>query len=175
MKADELSRKYATAVFSQALEPWLVSLGAVRDRLVANPDLVLVLQETGEPFSQRQAALDAIVPQDADQHLRNFLSTMLRDGDIGLLPEVVGELDRMTRGGPLVEVARVTTAFALSDDEKERFRQMLRQQYGENLEFVFNVDSTILGGAVVQIGDKVIDGSISTRLESMGNILGVKQ
>ena len=52
---------------------------------------------------------------------------------------------------------------------------MLRDQYGENLEFVFNVDSTILGGAVVQIGDKVIDGSISTRLESMGNILGVKQ
>ena len=69
----------------------------------------------------------------------------------------------------------MTTAFALSDEEKERFRQLLRAQYGESLEFVYSVDSTIVGGAIVQIGDKVIDGSISTRLDSMGNILGVKQ
>jgi F-type H+-transporting ATPase subunit delta len=174
VKAEELSRKYATAVFSQALEPWLTNLGFIRDRLAANPSLVEKLQDPGQPFAERQTALDAIIPADTGQPARNFLYTMLRDGDIGLLAEVVGELDRMTRGGPLVEVARVTTAFALSDDEKEQFRQRLRANYGEKLEFVFSVDSTILGGAIVQIGDKVIDGSVSTRLDSMSNVLGVK-
>ena len=80
----------------------------------------------------------------------------------------------MSRGGPLVQVARVTTAFSLSDDDKEQFRQKLRDKYGENLEFVFNVDSALIGGAIVQVGDKVIDGSVSTRIEAMSNRLGVK-
>jgi F-type H+-transporting ATPase subunit delta len=80
----------------------------------------------------------------------------------------------MMAGGPLVQVARVTTALELPDSDKEQFRQELRQKYGEELEFAFYTDPTIIGGAIVQIGDKVIDGSVATRLKSMGNLLGVK-
>ena len=174
MKAQELSRKYATAIFSRALEPWLVSLTSVKDRLVAEPALVVSLQDSVQPFGERQSVLDSLIPEDTDRHVRNFLYAMLKDGDIGLLDEVIADLDRMTRGGPLVEVAQVTTSFALSDDEKEQFRQKLRESYGEHLEFVFGVDPTIVGGAVVQVGDKVIDGSVATRLDTMSNLLGVK-
>ena len=174
MKAQELSRKYATAVFSQALEKWLTTLRAVHDKLGSDPALSEKLQDSDRSFSQRQKELDAVVPGDSDQYTRNFLYTMLKDGDIGLLGEVIDELERMSRGGPLVQVARVTTAMSLSDDEKEQFRQKLRNKYGENLEFVFNIDSALIGGAIVQVGDKVIDGSVATRLEAMSNLLGVK-
>ncbi len=174
MKAQELSRKYATAVFSQALEKWLTVLRTVQDKLAGAADLASTLQDASSSFADRQKALDGIIPADSDQHIRNFLYTMLKDGDIGLLGEVVGELDRMTRGGPQVQVARVTTALALSDDDKEQFRQRLREKYGEGLEFDFEVDSALIGGAIVQIGDKVIDGSVASRLESMSNVLGVK-
>ena len=174
MKAQELSRKYATAVFSQALEKWLTALRAVQDKLAGDADLAGQLQEAGSSFADRQKVLDGMIPADSDQHIRNFLYIMLKDGDIGLLGEVVGELDRMTRGGPQVQVARVTTALALSDDDKEQFRQKLREKYGEDLEFDFEVDSALIGGAIVQIGDKVIDGSVASRLESMSNLLGVK-
>jgi F-type H+-transporting ATPase subunit delta len=71
-------------------------------------------------------------------------------------------------------VARVITALSLSDDEKEQFRQKLAAQHGDALEFDFQVDPAILGGAIVQVGDKVIDGSVVTRLASMSNALGVK-
>ena len=174
MKAQELSRKYATAIFSQALEPWLISLTSVKDRLVAEPALVASLQDSAQPFGERQSVLDSIIPEDSDRHVRNFLNAMLKEGDIALLGDVVADLDKMTRGGPLVEVALVTTSFALSDEEQEQFRQKLREGYGEHLEFVFGVDPAIVGGAVVQVGDKVIDGSVATRLDTMGNLLGVK-
>ena len=174
MKAQELSRKYATAVFGQALEQWLTTLRSVQDKLAGSADLAGKLQDSGTSFGDKQKVLDTIIPDGTHQHIRNFLYTMLKEGDIGLLGEVIGELDRMTRGGPQVEVARVTTAFSLSDDEKEQFRQKLRAKYGNSLEFVFSVDSSIVGGAVVQIGDKVIDGSVASRLDSMSNLLGVK-
>ncbi len=174
MKAQELSRKYATAVFSQALEKWLVALKSVQDKLAADADLLAKLQDAGNSFADRQKALEGIIPADSDQYIRNFLSTMLKEGDIGLLGDVIGDLGRMTVGGPQVEVARVATALALSDDDKEQFRQKLRDKYGANLEFIFDVDPVLVGGAIVQVGDKVIDGSVASRLESMSNLLGVK-
>lgn len=173
MKAQELSHKYATAVFSLALENWLAALRHVQDKLADSPQLNQNLQDSTRSFSERQKELDAILPKDTGQPIRNFFYTLLKEGDLDLLGSVVSELDRMTRGGPLVQVARVTTAFELADNEKEQFRQKLRSKYGQDLEFVFNVDSSILGGAIVQVGDKVIDGSVATRLESMSNRLGV--
>jgi F-type H+-transporting ATPase subunit delta len=174
VKAQELSRKYATAVFSQALEKWITTLRMVNDRLQTDAALTTKLQDTTRSFSERQEALNQLLSQERDPHIRNFLYAMLRDGDILLLDEVIGELDQMIRGGPQVQIARVTTAMPLSDSDKEQFRQKLQQKYGSDLEFVFEVDPAIIGGAIVQIGDKVIDGSVATRLESMSNFLGIR-
>jgi F-type H+-transporting ATPase subunit delta len=68
----------------------------------------------------------------------------------------------------------VTTSVALSESDQDQFRKKLRAQYGEALEFEFKVDPAIIGGAVVQVGDQVIDGSVATRLNAMRNTLGVK-
>ena len=174
MKAQTLSRQYATAVLSLALEKWLTPLNAVRDRLTDSPNLAESLQDTGRSFNSRQKELDEIIPANSAQEARNFLYTLLKNGDIGLLGEVLADLERMSRGGPLVQVARVTTAIALSDSDKEKFRQKLRAKYGDNLEFAFHVDPSIVGGAIVQVNDQVIDGSVATRLEAMGNVLGIR-
>jgi F-type H+-transporting ATPase subunit delta len=174
VKAQELSRKYATAVFSLALEKWMKALDTVQDSLSHNAELAKKLADSDRSFADRQKELDGILPADSDTGVRNFLYTLLKNGDIGLLGEVLLDLGQMSRGGPLVEVAQVTTALALTDSEKEQFRQKLQAQYGAGLELVFNVDPSILGGAVVQVGDKIIDGSVQTRLETMKNMLGVK-
>ena len=174
MKAQELSRKYATAVFSLALERWLATLRAVQERLASDSSLLQKLQNSEQSFSERQQALDQIIPADSDQNIRNLLYAMLRDGDIGLLGEVNNNLDQMMRGGPQVQVARITTALPLSDSDKEEFRERLRRRYGNSLEFSFQVDPAIVGGAVIQVGDQIIDGSVATRLEALSSRLGVK-
>ena len=174
MEAQELSRKYAGAVFSQALEPWLVALRAVQEKLAGDSALAVGLANSDRSFAERQKELDQIIPADSDQYVRNFFYVMLKEGDIQLLGDVLAELDRMTRGGPQVQVAIVTTALPLSDGEKDQLRQSLRKKYGEGLEFTFKVDSSIVGGVIVQVGDKIIDGSVQTRLQSMSNLLGVK-
>jgi F-type H+-transporting ATPase subunit delta len=175
VKAQELSQKYAAALFSLALEKWLTVLKAVQSNLAENPQVGSKLQDNDLAFADRQKDLDAIIPPGSDENVRNFLYTLLKNGDIGLLGAVLENLEQMSRSGPQVQVAHVTTAVALPDEEKEQFRQKLRTQYGSNLELAFRVDPTIIGGAIVQVGDKVIDGSVATRLEAMSNALGVKR
>jgi F-type H+-transporting ATPase subunit delta len=175
VKAQELSQKYAAAIFSLALEKWLSTLNAVQGKLAENPDLVATLQDVDRTFADRQKELDDLIPADSDETVRNFLYTLLKNGDIDQLGAVLENLEQMSRGGPQVQVAHVTTAVALSNEEKEQFRQKLRTQYGATLELAFRVDPSIIGGAIVQVGDKVIDGSVATRLEAMNNALGVKR
>jgi F-type H+-transporting ATPase subunit delta len=175
VKPQELSRKYATAVFSLAMEEWMSVLNQVQDKLADKPELVESLENPGRTFEEKKADLDKLLPPEgADQKVRNFLYTLLEKEEIGLLGEILQSLEQMSRGGPQVQVVYVTTAIELSDNDKEQFRKKLRSQYGDNLEFVFRVDQSIIGGAIVQIGDKVIDGSVATRLESMSQALGVK-
>lgn len=60
--------------------------------------------------------------------------------------------------------ARVTSAIALTDGEKERLRAALADLYGHDVHLQTEVDPDVVGGLVVQIGDEVIDGSVAGRL-----------
>jgi len=64
------------------------------------------------------------------------------------------------------ESAEVVSALPLTDEEKEIIRKDLLAKSGSE-EFFFRVDPGILGGLVIKIGDKVLDGSVSGQLESM--------
>jgi F-type H+-transporting ATPase subunit delta len=174
VKAQELSQKYAKAVFSLALDEWMVTLGNVNNSLASDSALLEKLQDSSLAFKEKQAALNKVLPSNIAQPMRNFFYTLLREGDVGLLADVLADLERMSRGGPEVQVTYITTATELSKEDKDKFRNKLRTQYGENLEFVFYVDPSIVGGAIVQVGDKLIDGSVATRLNAIGSALGVK-
>jgi len=63
--------------------------------------------------------------------------------------------------------AEVTSALPLTAEEKESVKQDVLAQVGDQATVTFRVDPAILGGLIVRVGDKVLDGSVSGQLESM--------
>jgi F-type H+-transporting ATPase subunit b len=63
--------------------------------------------------------------------------------------------------------AEVTSALPLTDEEKEAVKQDVLSKVGDQATVTFRVDPNILGGLIVRVGDKVLDGSVSGQLESM--------
>ena len=63
--------------------------------------------------------------------------------------------------------AVVTSALPLSADETKRIEKGLKDQLGNEAEIEFKVNPSILGGLVVRVGDKVVDGSVSGKLTSL--------
>lgn len=63
--------------------------------------------------------------------------------------------------------AEVTSALPLTDAEKAAVKQDVLAQVGDQATVTFRVDPAILGGLIVRVGDKVLDGSVSGQLESM--------
>jgi F-type H+-transporting ATPase subunit b len=63
--------------------------------------------------------------------------------------------------------AEVTSALPLTAEEKEAVRQDILSRVGAQATVTFRVDPSILGGLVVQVGDKVLDGSVAGQLENL--------
>ena len=83
-----------------------------------------------------------------------------------MLGGIASGLDQLASKGPQVQSALVTTAVALTDAEKEQFQTKLAAQYGDNLALEFALDKEILGGVIVQVGDKIMDGSVRSKLNA---------
>ena len=63
--------------------------------------------------------------------------------------------------------AEVTTALPLSDKEQEMIENDLHQTLKGKVEVKFRVDPNILGGLVVRVGDRVVDGSVAGQIQSL--------
>ncbi|MGW8224512.1 MAG: F0F1 ATP synthase subunit B [Anaerolineales bacterium] len=63
--------------------------------------------------------------------------------------------------------AEVTSALPLTDQEKDSVKQDVLAKIGDQATVTFRVDPAILGGLIVRVGDKVLDGSVSGQLQSM--------
>ena len=166
-KDAEATREYATAAFQHVTEGWLGNLKKVWSRLQDAPGLLDELGDVKAPFATRQARLDGLLPQDTSADIKNYLKVLLRDGRIHLLGDVVAEMTRLVAKGPDARVARVTTAVPLQPAERDEFQKRILAQYGAQVDVEFLVDAKILGGAIVRIGDRIIDGSVASRFEAL--------
>ena len=167
MKKDSLTQSYAQAAYESATDVWLRALTGLQEALENSPGVLSKLRDPGLDLASKQALSAPLLPTDAAQEIRNFVSVLLSRNDIGLLPEIVEHFRRLAIHGPRAQVVRVTSAIELSDEEKSTLAEKLAVQFGANLEFDYKVDSSLLGGLLVRVGDRVIDASVAGKLKAL--------
>ncbi len=117
---------------------------------------------------QQMTALRSVLEQaNADSITVNFAMVAARNGRIFALPEMaeayLNELAR--RRGEVT--ARVTTAQALSDRQRQQLEQALRQGVGGKVNVEAEVDPSLIGGIVVRVGSRMIDNSLRSKLNRL--------
>ena len=165
------ARSYALAAFATAVEPWIDALRSVQGKLQGERELLARLSDKGASFDLRRRQLRELLPESTSAECGNFLLTLMERGDLGQLAAIVDWMGSMASGGPQARMAIVTTAYPLDGDQRQRFVATLQQTHGADLGVSFAVDSAIVGGVVVRIGDRIVDGSVRTRLEAIDGAL----
>ena len=69
------------------------------------------------------------------------------------------------------KTAKITTAFEAADTDIEKLKQQLEKKYNCAVQVETAVDTALIGGAIIEIGDVVIDGSIKGRLDKLQHVL----
>ena len=92
---------------------------------------------------------------------------LVRRGRIELLPEVAAQLRRLYDQRQGIVKATVTSAAPLTEAETIALRERLAGMTGGRVDLSVQVDPAILGGVMVRLGDRLIDGSVRGRLERL--------
>jgi F-type H+-transporting ATPase subunit delta len=103
----------------------------------------------------------------------NFVHLLIEQDRTELVEQVVSEYERLLDAYYLgVEYVEVTTAIPLEEEQKERIIRRLAELRGKQVRLSTQIDPSILGGMIIRIGDRVIDGSVRNRLIELKQSLG---
>ena len=167
----EAARVYAEALFDVAKEKG--KLDAVRGELAQFADAVDGNRELQVFFfspyfssAEKVAGLKRAV-SDADAELLNFLGLLIEKQRMPEIFRIRRQLDELwKRENRRIDVT-VTSAVTLEPAVVEKVGEEIERQTGQKVELSSRVDAEILGGIVLQVGNKVLDASIRSRLEKL--------
>jgi F-type H+-transporting ATPase subunit delta len=138
-------------------------------QLVAgNKTLREVWETPSIPAEKKRAVLDAIVKEEGiSRPVRNFLAVLIDHRRISFLSPIVKQLEvELNRRMGFAE-ANVRTARELNDQERRGLEGDLEKLTGKKIRARYSRDTSVLGGAVVQIGSTIYDGSVKGQLERL--------
>ncbi|MGB7133697.1 MAG: ATP synthase F1 subunit delta [Acidobacteriaceae bacterium] len=124
------------------------------------------------PTGQKVALLDKLNAKlGMSPHVRNFLAVLIRNDHIAGFDDVVQELRREVNQRLGISEAKVISARPLDEAERRELVQQIAGLTGGQVEARFEEDSSLIGGAVVQVGSTVYDGSVRGRLDRLREVL----
>ena len=160
-----VARRYAAAIFNVV----------VREKMLdtAEQDFQTVLGIWGEnsqidetmahpriPTPVKERILIQVLGKQVNPVILNFLIYLLQKQRLDLLTFIGREFQRLADEHRNVVRAYVTSAIPLPADQAQDLQAHLARQTGKNVTLVRSVDSRLIGGLVVRIGDRLWDGSI---------------
>jgi F-type H+-transporting ATPase subunit delta len=168
--ATAAARRYAKAVFELAetqgkVDEWSRRITAVR-QLLSDPEIAAVLTNPTIATEQR-FALISDAPHVLDPEGTNLAKLLIESNRVRDVAEVEVEYQRLADEAAGRVRATVTTAVELSPKDRDRVEDELSKRLGKEIHMQVVVDPRILGGLKLQYGDRLVDASVSTRLQQL--------
>ena len=168
----QLALKYATAIFEIAKE---------EDKLVAYGEELSMVSEKLFGISQARSFFqNPQIQNEAKKELLtkcfkgelskvvfNFLLLLVDKRRIGIFEAIEEEYRKLSNRERGIIIADVTTVRGMNRKQQEQLQKKLAAITNKKVQLRLHEDEKILGGVIVKIGDKRIDGSVAGRLESM--------
>jgi F-type H+-transporting ATPase subunit delta len=178
MANGSISRRYARAFISLGQETGktdtfqgdLLTFTAVLD--LGEGQLRMALTNPGLSGIERKAVLDAVLAKlSLDGDSANFLRLLVDKNRFGVFDGITRSFDEMADELAGRARATVSTAASLSADMKGQVKEALETSTGKSIEIDFQVDPSLIGGMVAQVGDISYDASVRARLEELQSAL----
>ncbi len=166
-----IARPYAAAAFDFAAEhdqvdAWSEMLGALA-LTVSDAALEGYIGHPQVTDEQLLGLLDDVLGDRLNDAGRNFVRALIEAERLELAPQIAELFERRKAEAAGVVNVEVTAAYALSDAEQQKIDAAVRARLGRNCRVESRVDSALIGGAVIKIGDSVIDLSLRGRLDAL--------
>lgn len=170
-----IARPYAEAVFSLArqagtLDAWSAQL-ALASAVAADPEMRRLAADPRVSADQLGELFLAVCGNKLGAEAGNFIKLLIKNGRLGVLPEVVAQFEALKASAGGVLDASVTSAFAMSDTQLAELSARLEARFKRKINASVTVDPALIGGVIVTVGDEVYDASVRGKLQGMAYAL----
>ncbi len=170
------SREYAEALFELAAEEdrgeaCAEALDTVEQALEENPGFLDTLASPAIPREERMDMLSAAFQGRIPLSVLVLMRMMVYRGHARSLPEMIAAYRDLARERSGMGEARVFSAVALTEEEREALRQKLEKRFGRKMTLDCQVDPDLLGGIRVETEGRVLDGTLRARLKEIRGVM----
>ena len=171
MAGQQSARRFAQAAFQIAqeadqLSEWRDDLTTIT-RALGSEGLATLLDSPQMPVETKLKVLDEVLGDGVGPLPRILVGLLASRSAVVVVPEIVDHFEAMLDASQGVVRADVTTAVKLSADQTAQLTKTLSEVVGADVKVETRVDPAVLGGMVARVGDRVIDGSLRTKLQTM--------
>ena len=162
-----IARPYADAAFSLAREEstlpqWSDALSRLTQVMASDEAGSLVDNPRLTPA--QVATLIAEAAGDLSPTQRNFVQLLAENERLSVLPEITEQFHQLRNQAEGTLDAVIETAYPLDDAQIADIRSTLEQKYGRKVHARAEVDTDLIGGVCIRMGDEVIDASVRGKL-----------
>jgi len=159
------SAKLDTAAVQQQLRDFA-------DTLAGSSELRELLENPSIEMPKKLKVLDAIAQRiGMFPQVRNFMAVIIEHHRLGELNEIIDEYRRISDERAGITEARITSARPLENAARTQLESQISKLTGGPVRASYAEDPALLGGAVVEIGSTIYDGSIKAQLDQLKNRL----
>ena len=166
-----LARPYAEAVFRMAqgendLAGWSSRVQSLA-MIVSDAQVARLIADPAVPAERVASLVIEVAGGDLGERGGNFVKVLAENDRLTLLPEIGTQFEALKANAEGTLEAVITSAQELTQAQIDDLVAGLKAKFGRAVSIQVAVDPELIGGAVIAIGDQVIDGSVKGRLQSM--------
>jgi len=172
----QTNREYAEALYElalgdQNLEEVSSALELVEQELDGNPGYQALLTSPAISRKDRLESLEKVFGGQVPLSVLTLLKLMVSRGHGGQLKEMIAAWRDMEREHRGESIARVTSAFSLTEDQLEALRERLEKIFSRKMKLECSVDPALIGGVRVETEGRVMDGSLRSKLQQIKEVM----
>lgn len=170
--AERLADKYALAIFeiaedTSSIQNMYKQLLGVQDLLKSNEDLSNFIYNPLVPKVSKKEVTQKIFADSIETMLLNFLLVLIEKERISLFDAICKAYKKFMNEKENIVDVKVTTARAMSAEQETEVVEKVSKMLNKKVVLNKHIDEKILGGIVIQVGDKLIDGSVLRQLKNI--------
>ena len=173
MQSPRLAYRYAKSIIDLAvetnqLEKVFEDMQWINTVSKSNRDFVVLLKSPVVNADTKQKVMDAVSVGKLTELTEKFLRLLIAKGRERSLPEIATAFIASYKQKKNIQTVKLRSAAPLSEEMKKIIIEKLKESGGfEKVELEEKVDPDLIGGFVLQVGDKLIDASVAYDLKNI--------
>ncbi|MDD2400947.1 MAG: F0F1 ATP synthase subunit delta [Clostridia bacterium] len=176
MITSAVSRRYAQALLmiateKKGLDQFEEELEGFQSSLMGNPQVKDFMDNPRILAKKKKEVLDSLINGKASPIVSNFLHLIIDKRREAFYMDIISDYKKYADEARNIIDAEVRSAVELTDKDFRGLQQNLSKATGKNVRLKSIIDTSIIGGITVKVGDTVMDGSVTKKLSLLKNKL----